>query len=126
MEHKKDKPAGMLDGLLVHAGYFYMYLMGKTARVSVRSNPEYDELKKSGRPFIFAVWHGRQVFLTWFHRHENRCVMISKSKDGEFITRIVEKLGYQPVRGSSSKGGNEALAEMVHSSIQMLVNFLMS
>ena len=39
--------------------------------------------------------------------------MISKSSDGEFATGIGRRMGLHPVRGSSSRGGREALAEMI-------------
>jgi lysophospholipid acyltransferase (LPLAT)-like uncharacterized protein len=39
-------------------------------------------------------------------------IMISRSFDGECIARIVERLGYRPVRGSSSRGGAGALMGM--------------
>jgi lysophospholipid acyltransferase (LPLAT)-like uncharacterized protein len=38
--------------------------------------------------------------------------MISKSKDGDYISKIVHILGWTPVRGSSTKGGKEALDEL--------------
>jgi lysophospholipid acyltransferase (LPLAT)-like uncharacterized protein len=40
--------------------------------------------------------------------------MISRSRDGEFIARIVKYAGFMPVRGSSTRGGMKALREMVH------------
>ena len=39
--------------------------------------------------------------------------MISQSKDGEFIAKSVERLGIHSIRGSSSRGGGRALAEMM-------------
>jgi hypothetical protein len=39
-------------------------------------------------------------------------IMISQSRDGEFIAHIVRILGWEPVRGSSSRGGREALARL--------------
>jgi lysophospholipid acyltransferase (LPLAT)-like uncharacterized protein len=39
-------------------------------------------------------------------------IMISRSFDGECIARTVEKLGFRPVRGSSSRGGAGALMGM--------------
>jgi lysophospholipid acyltransferase (LPLAT)-like uncharacterized protein len=39
--------------------------------------------------------------------------MVSRSRDGDFIAGIVKKTGFIPVRGSSSRGGKEALREMV-------------
>lgn len=38
--------------------------------------------------------------------------MISRSFDGELIACVTEKLGYVPVRGSSSRGGAGALLEL--------------
>ncbi len=38
--------------------------------------------------------------------------MVSRSFDGEYIARIIEKLGFVAVRGSSSRGGAEALRGM--------------
>jgi lysophospholipid acyltransferase (LPLAT)-like uncharacterized protein len=38
--------------------------------------------------------------------------MISQSQDGELISKIVSVLGWYPVRGSSSKGGRQALREI--------------
>lgn len=35
--------------------------------------------------------------------------MVSRSFDGEYIARTIEKLGFVAVRGSSSRGGAEAL-----------------
>jgi len=113
MNSSNGKPTGFFDGLIVYAGYFYMCLMGKTTRTVVNAHPGYDELIRDGKPVIYSLWHGRQIFLTWFHRRQGVCVMISKSKDGEFISRIAKKLGYQPVRGSTSKGGLEALTAII-------------
>lgn len=39
--------------------------------------------------------------------------MISKSNDGELIAGVAERSGWHTVRGSSSKGGKEALRKMV-------------
>ena len=39
--------------------------------------------------------------------------MVSRSYDGEIIDRSIRRMGYDTVRGSSSKGGKEALVEMI-------------
>jgi len=49
----------------------------------------------------------------WYHRDQDVHVMISASRDGELITTIGRFFGYTAVRGSSSKGGQEATREMV-------------
>jgi hypothetical protein len=70
-------------------------------------------LARSGQPVIFSLWHGRLLPLTWRFRGHGFVPMISRSGDGEYIARIVERWGYRPVRGSSSRGGGEALQDML-------------
>lgn len=61
---------------------------------------------------IVALWHQRLLpalaYVTKF-RHFKPVVMISQSKDGEVAARLARRLGLEPVRGSSSRGGTSAL-----------------
>jgi lysophospholipid acyltransferase (LPLAT)-like uncharacterized protein len=65
--------------------------------------------RAGGRPVIFAFWHGRLLPLLWWHRKQGIHVVISEHGDGEIIARVAEGLGYQTVRGSSSRGAERAL-----------------
>ena len=82
----------------------------KTRRVHF---DRYLELKARGVPILFALWHGRMFLSIQAHRHEGIVTMASRSKDGEIIARWLERNGYEVVRGSSSRGGSEALRDMV-------------
>jgi hypothetical protein len=64
-------------------------------------------------PVIYVLWHGRLLPLTYLHRGHGIMSLISRSADGEYIARIVERWGYETARGSSSRGGSMALREMV-------------
>lgn len=61
---------------------------------------------------IAAVWHQRFLpalaYVTKF-RNFKPIVMISQSSDGELIASLASRLGLVPVRGSSTRGGREAL-----------------
>ncbi len=70
-------------------------------------------LRAKGVPFIYTLWHGRMVLCILAHLHEDIVTMASRSKDGEIIARWLERNGYVAVRGSTGKGGREALQEMV-------------
>ena len=60
-------------------------------------------------PVIYSFWH-RAVFASaWLWRNSGIAVMVSRSFDGEYIARTLEKLGFVAVRGSSSRGGAKAL-----------------
>jgi len=65
---------------------------------------------------IVAVWHQRFLpalaYVTKFRNFEP-IVMISQSKDGELAARLAQRLGLLPVRGSSTRGGETALAAIL-------------
>ncbi len=97
--------------LVTWAGYLAVRLIGPTLRwtVSIEDGGPPDEFP---HPVIIAFWH-RCVFPgTWHYRNRNIAVMTSRSFDGEYIARIIEKLGYGAVRGSSSRGAVRALLGM--------------
>ena len=63
-------------------------------------------------PGIYPFWH-RCVFPSaWIFRKRKLAVMTSRSLDGEYIARVIQRLGFVPIRGSSSRGGQRALLEM--------------
>lgn len=64
--------------------------------------------KKQGQPWIYSTWHNNVATGAWVIRRQDIGIMISDSKDGEFITRCVEKFGNYGIRGSSSKGSTKA------------------
>jgi hypothetical protein len=64
-------------------------------------------------PVIYVLWHGRLLPLSYLHRGNGIMSLISRSADGEYIARIVERWGYLTARGSSSRGGSAALRELV-------------
>jgi hypothetical protein len=63
-------------------------------------------------PGIFPFWHRCVLPATWLFRHRHLAVITSQSRDGEYIARVIHRFGYQPVRGSSTRGGQRALLEM--------------
>jgi len=63
-------------------------------------------------PAVGATWHRGAVFLVWFFGRFQPVVMFSKSADGDLLAGFAAKMGVIPVRGSSSRGGREALTTM--------------
>jgi lysophospholipid acyltransferase (LPLAT)-like uncharacterized protein len=58
---------------------------------------------------ILALWHEHMLLCLPAFAHRNMRVLISQSRDGEFGALAASRLGYVPVRGSSSRGGAIAL-----------------
>jgi lysophospholipid acyltransferase (LPLAT)-like uncharacterized protein len=77
-------------------------------------NPEIENnVFKRGQIPIYASWHQRFFpGITLFARRNPISIMISRSRDGELISRVAQVLGWYPVRGSSSKGGSQALRKI--------------
>ena len=60
-------------------------------------------------PLIYAMWHGHLLLLPYLYGHLGARVLTSRSRDGEIVARWIRRFGLDPVRGSSSRGGGEAL-----------------
>jgi lysophospholipid acyltransferase (LPLAT)-like uncharacterized protein len=88
-------------------------LQRATIKVERLHLEHYLGLKARRVPILFALWHGRMFLSIQAHRGEGIATMASQSKDGELIARWLEKNGYVVVRGSTTRGGSQALREMV-------------
>ena len=67
-------------------------------------------------PAILAIWHNRLLFMQHFlprRFREKLSVLISRSRDGEYVADFIRFYGLNVVRGSSSKGGAAALHALV-------------
>ena len=105
---------GLLGKIVVGIGSAYIRFVGITSKVTIAGSPAALEFRKNRKPAIYALWHNQQLFLIWEHRNENVLVLISQSKDGEYIARAVHSFGLGTVRGSTTRGGLKALVEIIH------------
>jgi hypothetical protein len=94
-------------------GYLLISLIGSTLRFEFSS--ESGGVPEGGFPPSFVIgpfWHRCVIPATWFFRKRGVAVMTSRSFDGEYIARIIERFGFVAVRGSSTRGGSTALLGM--------------
>jgi len=71
-------------------------------------------------PVIFCLWHNRLalcmcMWRDYVRRHvrdKNLAALISASRDGALLAAVLEQYAVQPVRGSSSRRGPQALLEL--------------
>ena len=90
-----------------------------TVRCRLRAQSEYLS-PIAPVPVIFCIWHNRLATcikpLNTHRRPHNAgagmAALVSASKDGAFLSRALEWFGVQPVRGSSSRRGAQALREL--------------
>jgi len=87
--------------------------IGATWRFTVSDAPEYSAALARGERFVYAFWHSALLPLAVLHRHEGIAVLVSRHRDGELITRIIERLGFVAARGSSTRGGEAGVRGML-------------
>ena len=93
--------------------YWLIRLIGGTIRFEVEGREHLEEASRAGRLPIYTTWHDRVFLATYFFRRRRIVVMTSQSFDGEYIARFIRRFGFGAVRGSSTRGGVGALAELV-------------
>ncbi len=63
---------------------------------------------------ILCFWHDQLLLMVKGYRGPGSKILISASKDGELIARVMRYFGQEAVRGSSSRGGRAAFKELVN------------
>lgn len=82
-------------------------------KYSVTGEEWIDSTWRAGQPTIFVGWHGRLLPLVFLYRDERLVMLVSGHRDGEYLARLGMGLGYDTVRGSSTRGGSQSVREMV-------------
>ena len=63
--------------------------------------------------YILAFWHAHLLLMLHSRYRKPISVMISQSKDGEYIARVFDWYGVDSARGSSTRGGAAALRDLI-------------
>ena len=105
------------DRLLIRVAdlifYILILIIGSTTRFEIEGWEHWEEASRNGRLPIYTSWHNRIFLATYFWRRRRIVVMTSRSFDGEYISRFIQRFGFGAVRGSSTRGGVGAIVEMV-------------
>jgi lysophospholipid acyltransferase (LPLAT)-like uncharacterized protein len=88
-----------------------LWLVGLTWRFEVIAEEGVTPLLfgRGAGPRIFCFWHQCVLPCAIYFRSTGATILISRSFDGELITRILNLFGFHAVRGSSSRGAREGL-----------------
>jgi lysophospholipid acyltransferase (LPLAT)-like uncharacterized protein len=84
-----------------------------TLRVRHLGREPLDRLQAAGETYIHAFWHGRLLLMPFSYRGRRITILISQHRDGEYIARTMEQLGFHTTRGSTTRGGAAALRQCV-------------
>jgi len=88
-------------------------LLHGTCRITMLDRHHWETLLATGKPVLYTSWHFAFPAEVDTLRHRNAVFMVSRSRDGELMARVLKHLGYQVARGSSGKGGAQALRTML-------------
>ncbi len=89
-----------------------MLALGSTWRWRTEGLEHFADIRAGGHEPVMAFWHGRILPATYFFRHQGIVVITSENFDGEWIARVIRRLGYETARGSTSHGGRRALLQL--------------
>jgi lysophospholipid acyltransferase (LPLAT)-like uncharacterized protein len=80
----------------------------KTVRVKINSE---SVLEKKA---VFIFWHNKMLIGWKLFKGKGYAALVSQSKDGAILNNILKRWKYTVIRGSSSKGGKEAIEDIVN------------
>jgi lysophospholipid acyltransferase (LPLAT)-like uncharacterized protein len=90
-------------------GYLFIRALHATLRVRHVNKENIDEQPR----YIIAFWH-RHILLSLHSRwRKPTTAIISRSKDGEIVSGVLHLYGAETARGSSTRGGEVALREIL-------------
>jgi len=93
--------------------YLVIHILYRTCRITVIGKEYEDQFLRQNKPILFVSWHQGLLFYLYHFRNRNGLIMVSQSADGDLINSLLRLFGFQSARGSSSRGGKEAMYEMI-------------
>ncbi len=103
--------------VLPYIGYFVIRMVFVTIRMKFINDEFIRKSMRDKKSIIYAIWHNRMAYMPYGYtrvfKQKNLVTMISRSKDGRLVGKICELFGLTVTYGSSSRGGSEALREMI-------------
>lgn len=102
-----------MENIFISIAYLIINAVSITLRLKIAGI----ESVLSGENYIFAFWHNQFFIMPYYYRKllgkRRISVLTSLSRDGEHISRLLHKFGFNTVRGSSSYGGEQAMRLLI-------------
>jgi lysophospholipid acyltransferase (LPLAT)-like uncharacterized protein len=90
-----------------------MRAVGRTLRFETAGIEHFDSVEAKGEQPIHVFWHDRIVAGTYYFRDRRILVLSSSSFDSEYTARCIQRFGFGVIKGSSTRGGIQALVGMI-------------
>ena len=95
--------------LIALLGSLFVRALHATLRVR---HVRVENIERAGQ-YILAFWHAHLLLMLHARYRRPIMVMLSQSKDGEYMAHAFAHYGAESARGSSTRGGARALREMI-------------
>ncbi len=99
-----------LGNLFLHG---IINVLCKTVKINILNSEKVERLIQQKPNYVLACWRGIMEIAGYVHRNQNISALVSQSKDGSLLANSLAKWNYKVERGSSHKGGKEALNSML-------------
>jgi lysophospholipid acyltransferase (LPLAT)-like uncharacterized protein len=100
---------------LIVIGFWLLRIWERTLRYEIDDRADL-LTKPATESAIGAVWHNRLLVMPFvlkrFFPHRQGAALISASRDGAWIAALVQRIGFDVVRGSSSRQGATAMLQL--------------
>ena len=98
-----------LLGALSAPVYWLYRLWCRSLRYTEINRAAIENTTDQGRPVVLSLWHDELFPLIYLKRRLNIIALVSQSDDGDLLAGVLERMGLETARGSSSRGGVKAL-----------------
>ena len=89
--------------------YWLYRLWCRSLRYTEINRAAIENTTDQGRPVVLSLWHDELFPLIYLKRRLNIIALVSQSDDGDLLAGVLERMGLETARGSSSRGGVKAL-----------------
>lgn len=92
--------------------YLWSRFWLSTCRLTVRGREHLEAVREKGG-MIAPFWHYSIIYLFHHLYRYGGVVLVSASRDGEYVARTAERFGLEAIRGSSNRQGAQALKKLL-------------
>ena len=116
LNYKKILRTKLAYSIVCWIGAKYIKFVSFTTKWSFINKKYVENLWKKNESFILCFWHGRLLMmpLSWNNKKKIN-VLISAHSDGQLLSKTVKYFDIKTIIGSSSKGGSEAIRNIIKS-----------
>ncbi len=93
--------------------YWTVKILSRTMKVEVINSEIPRSFWEKGNPAIGACWHGRLLMMPIAYQGKKLSFLVSPHRDGQIVGKALERFGFHPILGSTTRKGFSAFKKMM-------------